>query len=85
MDHTSVFASLYADLDLLAGADAFVGTAASWISRLALLAIAGEAGSLPPHEFLDMPLGSVWTMARVAPAPDKGAPAVRAARLGPAA
>jgi hypothetical protein len=61
VDRRLVFASLHADLDLLAGADAFVGTAASWISRLALLAITGEAGVVPPHEFLDKPLGSIWT------------------------
>ena len=52
-----------ADLELLAGADAFVGTAASWTSRMALLAIVGERGELPPFELLDGPLGSVWTMA----------------------
>ena len=57
-----VFASLFADLDLLASADAIVGTSASWVSRLSLLAIAGELGSTPPHELLDAPLGSVWTM-----------------------
>ena len=58
----SVVASLFADLDLLAGADAFVGTSASWISRLALLAITGEQAAMPPYEFLDAPLRSVWTM-----------------------
>ena len=62
VDKKLVFASLFADLDLLAGADAFVGTAASWISRLSLLAIAGEQGTLPPYELLDGPLGSFWTM-----------------------
>ena len=64
VDRARVVASFYADLDLLASADAFVGTSASWVSRLALLAIAGESGMAPPHEFLDGPLGSVWTMAR---------------------
>ena len=62
VDKKLVVASLFADLDLLAGADAFVGTAASWISRLSLLAIAGEQGTLPPYELLDGPLGSFWTM-----------------------
>ena len=43
VDRRAVFASLFADLHLLRAADAFVGTAASWTSRLALLAISGEA------------------------------------------
>jgi hypothetical protein len=37
-----------------------IGTAASWTSRLALLAISGEAGGLPPFELLDKPLGQLW-------------------------
>ena len=49
-----------ADLQLLRGADAFVGTAASFTSRLALLAIAGESGALPAFELLDRPLGQLW-------------------------
>ena len=49
-----------ADLRLLRGADAFVGTAASFTSRLALLAIVGEGGVLPSFELLDRPLGQLW-------------------------
>ena len=60
VDRRAVFASLFADLHLLRAADAFVGTAASWTSRLALLAISGEAGGLPPFEMLDKPLGKLW-------------------------
>ena len=56
----AVFASLFADLRLLRAADAFVGTSASWTSRLALLAITGETGALPPFELLDKPLGQLW-------------------------
>ena len=37
-----------------------IGTAASWTSRLALLAMSGEAGRLPPFELLDKPLGQLW-------------------------
>ena len=40
--------------------DPNIGTAASWTSRLALLAISGEAGGLPPFEMLDKPLGKLW-------------------------
>ena len=60
VDRRRVFASLLADLQLLRDADAFVGTAASWTSRLALLAIVGQTGGLPPFELLDKPLGQLW-------------------------
>ena len=42
IDRRRLFGALFADLQLLSRADAFVGTAASWTSRLVLLAIAGE-------------------------------------------
>ena len=52
------------DLDalsqLLSRADAFVGTAASWTSRLVLLAIAGEIAAVPPFAMVDKPLGQLW-------------------------
>ena len=64
-----------ADLRLLVQeCDAFVGTAASWVSRVMLLAIGGgnavERGrlpGLPPHVFLDRPFGAVtWETDRSA-------------------
>ena len=61
VDRRLVVASFFADLELLASrADAFVGTAASWTSRVALLAMAGEAGGLPPYAMVDRPLGRLW-------------------------
>ena len=53
-------ASLFADLELLSRADAFVGTASSWTSRVALLAIMGERGVLPPFVMVDRPLRQLW-------------------------
>ena len=52
--------SLLADLELLSRADAFVGTSASWVSRLALLAIIGEQAAIPPFALLDAPFLCVW-------------------------
>ena len=46
--------------DLIQHADAFVGTAASWTSRVALLAIVGESGALPPFVTVDRPLKQLW-------------------------
>ena len=43
---------------VLAHADAFVGTAASWTSRVALLALVGETGALPPFAMVDRPIGT---------------------------
>ena len=60
VNRTRAFVALHADLRLLRDADAFVGTASSWTSRLALLALIGQAGSLPPFELLDKPLGQLW-------------------------
>ena len=60
VDRRQVFASLFADLHLLQAADAFVGTSASWTSRLALLAVTGRTGAPPPFELLDKPLGQLW-------------------------
>ena len=48
-------ASFFADLDLLASADFFVGTWEATLSRLAVLAIAARKGALPPFIFLDAP------------------------------
>ena len=52
--------SMLADLELLSRADAFVGTSASWVSRLALLAIIGEKAAIPPFALLDAPFLCVW-------------------------
>ena len=52
--------ALSSDLRLLSASHGFVGTAASWTSRLALLAITGERGALPPFVMLDRPLGQLW-------------------------
>ena len=60
IDRGAVVSGFFADLELLARADAFVGTAASWTSRVALLAIVGETGSVPPFVMLDRPLGKLW-------------------------
>ena len=60
MHRAPLVASLYADLELLARADAFVGTAASWTSRVALLAMLGERGALPPFVMVDRPLRQLW-------------------------
>lgn len=51
---------MLADLELLSRADAFVGTSASWVSRLALLAIIGEQAAIPPFALLDAPFLCVW-------------------------
>jgi hypothetical protein len=37
-----------------------VGTAASWTSRAALLAIVGERGVVPPFAMVDRPLKQLW-------------------------
>mmetsp|Transcript_15045 Transcript_15045/g.49909 ORF Transcript_15045/g.49909 Transcript_15045/m.49909 type:complete len:118 (+) Transcript_15045:1201-1554(+) len=60
VNRTANFAALSADLRLLSASHSFVGTAASWTSRLALLAITGERGALPPFVMLDRPLGQLW-------------------------
>ena len=61
-----------ADLALLSGGGgarrrrprAFVGTAASWWSRLALYVLVGEVG-LVPLTFIDKPAAQLWTGAGV--------------------
>ena len=60
INRTAVFASLFADLALLSMGQGFVGTAASWTSRLILLALAGERNAIPPFALLDKPLGRLW-------------------------
>ena len=60
VDRAAVVASFFADVELLSLADAFVGTAASWTSRICLLAIIGEKGLVPPFAMVDRPLGQVW-------------------------
>lgn len=60
VDRAAVVASFFADVELLSLADAFVGTAASWTSRIYLLAIIGEKGLVPPFAMVDRPLGQVW-------------------------
>lgn len=57
---TATLGSALADIDLLAGAHAFVGTSASWQSRLFLLAIAGRTGALPPFVMVDRPHYELW-------------------------
>lgn len=62
-----------ADLSLAArGADAFVGTASSWFSRLELLAIIGRRAIIPPFVFVDRPMYELWS---VHPKGDQCAPA----------
>ena len=56
VDRGAVVGSFFADLELLARADAFVGTAASFTSRVLLLAIIGDSGALPPFSMVDRPL-----------------------------
>lgn len=60
VDRSAVFGSFFADLELLAHAHAFVGTAASWTSRVVFLAIIGERGVIPPFWMVDRPLGQLW-------------------------
>ena len=60
VDRGAVVASLFADIELLSQADAFVGTAASWTSRVLLLALVGEHGGLPPFALVDRPLKRLW-------------------------
>lgn len=56
-DRALAFASLIGELELLAGADAFVGTPASSVaSRLCLYLISGRKGRIPPYSLLDAPL-----------------------------
>ena len=63
VNRTAVLASLLGDLRLLAKATAFVGTASSWVSRLALLAIIGESAVIPRGVLLDRPLRELWFFA----------------------
>ena len=60
IDRAAALSSFFADLELLSAADAFVGTAASWTSRAALLAIVGERGVVPPFAMVDRPLKQLW-------------------------
>lgn len=60
VDRAAVVASLFADVELLSRADAFVGTAASFTSRVALFSIVGEKGSIPPFIMIDRPLKELW-------------------------
>lgn len=60
VDRAAALASFFADLELLSAADALVGTAASWTSRAALLAIVGERGVVPPFAMVDRPLKQLW-------------------------
>ena len=60
VDRAAVLSTFFADLLLLSTADMLVGTAASWTSRLALYAIVGESGALPPFEMIDRPLRGLW-------------------------
>jgi hypothetical protein len=56
-DNELVLASCAADLAHTSGATAFVGTAASVMSRLMFLNIVGHRGSVPPSMWLDRPFG----------------------------
>mmetsp|Transcript_62246 Transcript_62246/g.103441 ORF Transcript_62246/g.103441 Transcript_62246/m.103441 type:complete len:446 (+) Transcript_62246:61-1398(+) len=60
VNRTAVLTSLLADLRLVAHADGFVGTSSSWASRLCLLAIIGQMGTIPPFVMLDRPLRQLW-------------------------
>ena len=65
VDRALAFSSFHADLALLSSADMFVGTSASMTSRLALLAIIGRSGVLPPFVLLDRPFGQVFPQSTV--------------------
>ena len=60
VDREKVVGSLFADIELLSRADAFVGTAASWTSRILFLAILAERGAVPPFAMVDQPMRQVW-------------------------
>jgi hypothetical protein len=57
LDQELVIGSLLAELELLSGADALVGTSSSWVTRLAFLLMVGRRGTPPPFVFLDAPFG----------------------------
>ena len=59
LERALVMASLHAELSLLSTADAFVGTSASYVSRLIWLLMVGRSGAVPPFVFIDEPLGWV--------------------------
>ena len=65
VDRKEVIGSFLADVSLLSGADGLVATAASWTSRVALLAIIGESGRIPPFVMVDRPIGQLWFASRV--------------------
>ena len=60
LNRAEVLSGLFADMRLLSAADAFVGTAGSWTSRILLLSIIGERARVPPFFMVDAPLGSLW-------------------------
>ena len=62
---------------LLGSADMLIGTSASTTARLALLAMVGRGGVLPPFAMVDRALGPVFTTVQgkqelVVPAPSSG-------------
>jgi len=60
LNRSAVLGAALADISLLATAHAFVGTAASWLSRLALLCVIGQSGSVPPFALVDRPMAELW-------------------------
>ena len=55
VDHSLVYKSFMADINLLRHADMVVGTAGSIVSRLFLLVVTGDRGRVPPYVMLDKP------------------------------
>eukprot|EP00965_Chrysotila_dentata_P216194 6189243-Pleurochrysis_carterae.AAC.1 len=55
-----VFATFFAELNMLLKADMFIGTSASIVSRSVFLAQIGYHGHVPPYVFLDAPFGPVF-------------------------
>jgi len=58
LDARHALVTFLADLELLAQADVFVGTASTTIGRLGLAGMIGRLGRVPPFEFVDAPPGA---------------------------
>jgi len=56
-----IFSSALAEMVLLSNADMLIGTSASTVSRLALLAQVGQLGFIPPFAWIDTPMGCLYT------------------------
>jgi hypothetical protein len=58
LDARHALVTFLADLELLAQADVFVGTASTTIGRLGLAGMIVRLGRVPPFEFVDAPPGA---------------------------